>query len=114
MTIKTYLKALLDIVFPPRCFSCDKDMFAESEKQGIASADAECHCEPKKRMSGAPIVNGHAEDEAISLRQPRNNSACFSSYICEDCLKNIRYVGGNRCLRCGTELGPFVSTSSDG
>lgn len=67
MTIKTYFRALLDIVFPPRCFSCDRDIFTEKK-----------------------------------------------SYICEDCLKNIRYVGENRCLICGYELEPFVSASDGG
>lgn len=67
MTIKTYFRALLDIVFPPRCFSCDRDIFTEKK-----------------------------------------------SYVCEDCLKNIRYVGEHRCLICGSELGPFVNTASNG
>lgn len=65
MVIKTYFRTLLDMVFPPRCFGCDKDMFA-GEK----------------------------------------------SYICEECLKNISYVGENKCLRCGSALGPFADTSS--
>ncbi|HLG30682.1 MAG TPA: ComF family protein [Candidatus Brocadiales bacterium] len=106
MAIKTYFRAFLDIVFPPRCFGCNKDIFAESEKQKIASANKECHCEP--------LLSLRAEGEAISLCQPRNDGTSFSPYICEDCLKNIRYVGENRCLRCGSELGPFVNASSDG
>lgn len=65
MAIKTYFRALSDIVFPPRCFSCNRDIFTEEK-----------------------------------------------SYICEKCLKNICYVGKNRCLRCGSELGPFVSASN--
>lgn len=61
MTIKTYFRVLLDMVFPPRCFGCDKDIFAEEK-----------------------------------------------SYICKECLKKISYAGENRCLRCGSELGPFA------
>jgi ComF family protein len=81
-------------------------MFAESERQGIASVDAECHCEPKQGMSL------RAEGEAISLRQPRNDDTVFSPYVCEKCLKNICYAGKNRCRRCGSDLGPFADASS--
>ena len=57
----------------------------------------------------------------LDILYPRHCFACDSSlheekntYICEDCMKEIRGTEARRCARCGFELGRGITSSGKG
>lgn len=57
----------------------------------------------------------------LDILYPRHCFACDkslheerNSYICEDCLEQIKESEVRRCARCGFELGPGIASSSKG